>query len=543
MNDNTRPTLELVTRDERDIRDIERAAAILRDGGLVVIPTETVYGLAADACNADAVKRIFEAKGRPSDNPLIVHISRFEQLGALVREVPESAKKLADAFWPGPLTIILPKSDRVPDVTSGGLDTVAVRMPSHPAARAIIDRSVPLAAPSANISGLPSPAKYEYVRDDMLGRVDAICDGGECAIGVESTVITLAAGTPTVLRPGGITPAQLERVLGRVAVSPSALKPLAAGETAASPGMKYKHYAPKAAVTVVAGDPDAFAAFVNDSDCDGVMCFEGEENRFPGKTVVTFGDADDPFSQARRLYDALRELDALGLRKVFCRDVNTAGVGLAVANRLYRASAFRRVYAGRPPIVGLTGPTGAGKGYVGAVLAEAGCRVIDTDAISRELTRPGSPFLTTLAQAFGAQILRDGALDRAKLAAIAFSDPAQQKKLNALSHPAILARAKAEADAAIADGAPAAVIDAPLLFESGADKMCDCIIAVTAPEALRLQRIMARDGLTREQALARMSAQQPDDFYTSRADLTVVSDDGSDVRRQLEPFFRRYIPS
>ena len=221
---------------------IQTAAAILQNGGLVGIPTETVYGLAANALDGAAVAKIFAAKGRPMDNPLIVHISHFEQIYDLVREVPEAAKKLAEQFWPGPLTIILPKSARIPDEVSAGLDTVAVRFPSHPVARAVIDAAgVPLAAPSGNLSGHPSPTTAVHVMNDMDGRIEAVLDGGPCSVGVESTVVTLAEQPPRLLRPGGITLEQLRGVLGQVEMDDAVLHPLADGKRAASPGMKYKH--------------------------------------------------------------------------------------------------------------------------------------------------------------------------------------------------------------------------------------------------------------------------------------------------------------
>ena len=244
--------------------DIQRAGDILRQGGLVAIPTETVYGLAANALDGEAVKKIYQAKGRPSDNPLIVHISRFSQLAPLVREVPESAQKLAAAFWPGPLTIILPKSDVIPQQTSGGLDTVAVRCPSHPTARAVIDAAgVPLAAPSANLSGKPSPTTFLHVREDLTGRVDALLDGGDCDVGVESTVLTLATPVPRLLRPGGVTLSQLRQVLGQVEVDPAVLHQMEAGQKAASPGMKYKHYSPAADVVIVDASPEDYVEYVN----------------------------------------------------------------------------------------------------------------------------------------------------------------------------------------------------------------------------------------------------------------------------------------
>ena len=234
--------------------------ALLRAGGLIGIPTETVYGLAANALDGQAVAKIFQAKGRPQDNPLIVHIAAFSQLYPLVGEVPTQAIRLARAYWPGPLTMILPKSPAIPEEVSAGLDTVAVRMPSHPLARAIIQAAgVPLAAPSANLSGSPSPTTAQHVLADMAGRIQAVVDGGPCSVGVESTVVTLASPCPRLLRPGGITPEQLRAVLGKVEIDRAVEEQLAVGEKAASPGMKYKHYAPKAHVVILRGPFQRYA--------------------------------------------------------------------------------------------------------------------------------------------------------------------------------------------------------------------------------------------------------------------------------------------
>ncbi len=231
-----------------------RAAQILRSGGLVGIPTETVYGLAANALDGAAAAKIFAAKGRPADNPLIVHISKFEQIYDLVTEVPDSAKKLAKAFWPGPMTMILPKAPCIPNEVSAGLPTVAIRFPSHPAAQRIITESgLPLAAPSANTSGRPSPTTAQHVLHDLSGKIDAVLDGGPCGVGVESTVITLATNPPRLLRPGGITLEQLRAVLGTVEMDDAVLHPLKEGVRAVSPGMKYKHYSPKANVIILKG--------------------------------------------------------------------------------------------------------------------------------------------------------------------------------------------------------------------------------------------------------------------------------------------------
>ena len=336
-----------------DPRDpaLKTVGAILRNGGLAAIPTETVYGLAASALDDDAVRGIFNAKGRPADNPLIVHISDLSQWDALVTEIPDNAKRLAAAYWPGPLTIILPKSERVSSVVSGGLSTVAVRMPSHPIARAVIDAAgVPLAAPSANTSGKPSPTAAQHVKDDLDGKIDCIVDAGPCPIGVESTVVSLAGEKPRLLRPGGVTPEMLEAVLGEIDIDDAVFHRLADDETAASPGMKYKHYAPAARVTILKGSFAQFRQYVDAHKAPGTMalCFAGEENALP-VPAIAFGKADDGSTQAARIFAALRELDKRGATTVFARYPQIDGVGLAVFNRLVRAAAFQIIDLGGAP--------------------------------------------------------------------------------------------------------------------------------------------------------------------------------------------------
>lgn len=331
-----------ILRPDYDDKALETAALILKSGGVVVIPTETVYGLAANAFDEKAVEKIFKAKGRPQDNPLIVHICEFDDIYGVAGEVPENARALAGAFWPGPLTIVLPKKDTVPENVSAGLPTVAVRMPSHKLARETIRLcGFPLAAPSANISGFPSPTAFTHVFDDMNSRVDAILDGGECQLGLESTVISLAGETPRLLRPGSVTLTQLRSVIGAVTVDSAVLNPLAEGVQVASPGMKHRHYAPLADVAVIKGSLDDFIVYISANIADGVMalCFEGEEDKLP-VGAVSMGREDDPFSQARALFGALRELDARGAKRVYARCPSPEEVGLAVCNRLFRAAEF-----------------------------------------------------------------------------------------------------------------------------------------------------------------------------------------------------------
>ena len=325
-------------------KSIDTAAQLLKEGKLVIIPTETVYGLAANALDAGAVSAIFTAKGRPQDNPLIVHVSNIEQVSPLVKEIPDTARKLAEHFWPGPLTMVMPKSQLVPDVTSGGLDTVAVRMPSHSTARQIIERSgVPLAAPSANLSGSPSPTTAHRCVQDMEGRVDAIVMDVDSQVGVESTVVALHGQQVMVLRPGAVTPADLAEVVGEeyVSVHPSITAPLTADMKAESPGMKYKHYAPKAEVTILRGSKEAYLEYVREHSGPGVFLLQFEEDGDCGLPYLCYGSAKDSASQAHRLFEALRQLDERGAQKVYAHGPETDGMGLAVYNRLLRAAAFR----------------------------------------------------------------------------------------------------------------------------------------------------------------------------------------------------------
>lgn len=327
-----------------DEESIALAVKLLQDGDIVAIPTETVYGIAGNACNGESVKKIFKAKGRPQDNPLIVHISDMEMLKSVVSHVNEDALKLADAFWPGPLTIIMPKGDKISSENCAGLDSVGVRMPSDPVAHAIIEQSgLPLGAPSANLSGKPSPTTAQDVFADMDGRLPLIIDGGECLRGVESTVISVLEDTPLLLRPGYVTKEDMEYVLGKkIEVSSAILDKLPDGEQARSPGMKYKHYAPKAQVTIVDSDMNKFAEFVNSRKDEGVfaLCFNGEDE-FLSVECVTYGDKDNAAQQAHMLFSALRELDKRNAQIVYARCPSKDGVALAVYNRLIRAAAFR----------------------------------------------------------------------------------------------------------------------------------------------------------------------------------------------------------
>ncbi|MBE6843828.1 MAG: threonylcarbamoyl-AMP synthase [Ruminococcus sp.] len=326
--------------------DLEIAALLLKDGQLVGMPTETVYGLAADATNAEAVERIFEAKGRPSDNPMIIHISDIDMLKEYTEDIPNVVYKLAEKFWPGPLTMVLPKRGNVPSIVTAGLDTVAVRMPANECARKIIELvGKPLAAPSANISGYPSPTTAQHVIDDMNGKISAVVDDGVCNVGLESTVISFEGyDSIRILRPGYITPEQLKTVVDDVVIDKNAIsdEAVVTGEVR-SPGMKYKHYSPKAKVVLVREGLEMFKKYVAEYANDADTCcliFDYDAADFPYK-YMTYGNT--PEEQAQQIFAKLREADKKGIKNLFVRAPRKEGVGLAVYNRLIRASGYEVV--------------------------------------------------------------------------------------------------------------------------------------------------------------------------------------------------------
>lgn len=323
--------------------ELEEAAQILRRGGLVGIPTETVYGLGANGLNPEAVEHIFQAKGRPQDNPLILHIPTVAWLERYCQEIPPTAYELAQAFWPGPLTMILKRKDCVPDVVTAGMETVGMRCPSHPLCRRLLELAdVPVAAPSGNLSGRPSPTTAADMWEDMDGKIDAILEGGSCSVGVESTIIDLTCTPPRLLRPGGITLEQLQKVLGEVAVDAAVTRQLHGGEKPKAPGMKYRHYAPKAPVIVVTGKPEETAAYIleHSTKQEGVLCFAEYEHLFPENQVRSIGSCGDKNQQARRIFQALRAFDHTDVTQIWAQCPDTSGIGLAIANRLKKAAGF-----------------------------------------------------------------------------------------------------------------------------------------------------------------------------------------------------------
>lgn len=328
---------------EKDEKAYEKAASFLKSGEVVGMPTETVYGLAANALDGEAVKKIFKAKGRPQDNPLIVHIADIKQLDKLVSFVPENAKKLMDKFWAGPLTIILKKSELIPYEVSAGLDTVGVRFPSHKVAQRLIKEcGLPLAAPSANLSGRPSTTTAMHVIEDLNGKIPAVLQGGACSVGVESTVISLAGEKPRLLRPGGISLEQLKEVLGEVEVDRAITEKIGDDVRVSAPGMKYRHYAPKAPVTVLCGEPAKTAEYIkqNAKNKAGILCFKEYADMFSSYVLRQIGSEKDLNEQAKSIFDALRSFDETDVTEIWSQCPSDEGIGLAVANRLKKAAGF-----------------------------------------------------------------------------------------------------------------------------------------------------------------------------------------------------------
>lgn len=333
---------------------VEEAARVLKEGGLVAFPTETVYGLGGNGLDSEACKKIYIAKGRPSDNPLILHISQISELRPIVREIPLAAQKLMDAFWPGPLTMIFPKSHIVPLTTTGGLDTVAVRFPSHPVAMAIIRASgLPIAGPSANSSGKPSPTRASHVEFDLSGKIDMIVDGGAAEWGLESTIVDVSGEVPLILRPGAITKEMMEDVVGQVLIDPAILTKPSDDLRPKAPGMKYTHYSPVAKVTLIKGDMEAVIHKVNElcaadkarDKKTGVLATEESKERYEADVVLSLGSRDNLEEIGANLFKYLRKFDFLGVDMVYSEVFPEDGEGLAIMNRLNKAAGYSRIDA------------------------------------------------------------------------------------------------------------------------------------------------------------------------------------------------------
>ncbi len=508
--------------------ELETAAEIIRSGGLVAIPTETVYGLGANALDPNAVSQIYEAKGRPSDNPLIIHVPNADWLNLYCVDVPESAYKLAERFWPGPLTMILHRNPIVPDRTTGGLDTVGVRCPKHPVTLALIEKAaVPIAAPSANLSGRPSCTTAEHVLEDVGGKIDCILDGGACAVGVESTIVDLTVQPPRLLRPGGLPLEQLAEVLGNVEVDAAVTRQMGDGEQPRAPGMKYRHYAPVAPVTVVTGPAAKSALYIRQhlsADC-GVICYNEFAPLFSDVTTRLFGSFQNKLEQAQKVFDALRAFDETTVKQIYAQCPDPEGLGMAVGNRLKKAAGFHVVDVTSMEfehpehfwLIGITGPTGAGKTTALNELGRLSVHIVDCDQVYHELLMGNASLRAELKERFG-DVFNEEGLDRKKLGEVVFRDANAMDDLNRITHQYV----EREVDRQIAEakeaGMAGAAIDAILLLEGDLGKRCDVTVGIIAPIEERIRRLVAREGISEEYARTRIAAQKPDSFFRENCD-------------------------
>ena len=529
---------------QKEIEDkISAAAKILREGGLVGIPTETVYGLGADGTNPAAVRRIFQVKGRPQDNPLILHVTGAQWLPRYCADIPPVAYTLARKFWPGPLTMILKRQPTVPNETTAGLDTVGIRCPNHPVTLAIIrEAGMAIAAPSANTSGRPSCTTAQDVLEDVGSRVDMIVDGGPCTVGVESTVLDLTRDPPRLLRPGGLPVEDIERLIGHIDVDRAVNASLRAEERPGAPGMKYRHYAPKAPVTVVTGSPMNSARKIAEraGPGAGIICFDEYAHLFTQQVVRSLGPSSDKFTQAQRVFEALRSFDSTDVQEIFAQCPDNRGLGLAIGNRLKKAAGFHVINADSQRIIlGVTGGTGAGKSSALQAVLDLGGSVIDCDAVYHQILSESDEFKNAINEKFPGVFTAEGQLNRKKLGQEVFAKRDRLEHLNAIVYRFLIP--ELEAMVAAADGLCA--LDAINLFESGLDRLCDRTIAVTAPTELRVKRVMARDHITEQYARLRINAQKQDEYYRGKCDceLNNASDSPEEFRREAYLFFERLI--
>lgn len=522
--------------------NITYAAELLRRGEVVAMPTETVYGLAADAGSEAAVVKIFAAKGRPQDNPLIVHIADIRQLADICEDIPPQAYALAERFWPGPLTMVLKKSGSVCGAVTCGLDTVGVRMPAHDvAARLIRACGRPLAAPSANSSGRPSPTTAAHVLEDMAGKIPCIIDGGACSVGVESTVVDMRGETPVILRPGAVTEEMIAAVLGGAATDGAAEHGLQNGEQPRSPGMKYRHYAPRAELTLLEGSPEATAEKMRAicGEYDAALCFDdyAEELAKCCGAVFTLGESFDHREHARRLFAVLRDIDAHGAERVCVQSPRICGRNAATVNRLRRACGFKTVRCGEKQIIGVTGRSGSGKSEFCRELRAWGAEVLDADGIYKELLEDSAELNAAIAARFPSARSTSG-IDRVKLAEIVFADSTERTDLNAITHAFVIREMKRRMAAAESG---TVVLDVPLLFESGLDRVCTVTVGMICPDELLLRRITERDGIDEARARARLAAQNGTEYYDRRCDILLEnSGDIAALKKKIKAFAAKY---
>lgn len=483
-----------------------------------------MYGLGANALSSKAISKIFTSKGRPQDNPLIVHISNFDMLNDLVTEITPCAKKMMDAFWPGPLTLLFKKSKIVPPEISKGLDTIAVRFPNHKTALEIIEKSgVPIAAPSANLSGRPSTTTAQHVLEDLDGKISAVILDKPCALGLESTVLDLTRQKPVLLRPGGITKEQIEEILGDIIVDTAINNKISDTQSVSSPGMKYRHYAPKACVTVICGNHLDTANYIkhNSDEFTGILCFNEYSSFFNSNFVQSFGFVDNILEQSHNLFDKLRNFDTMPITKIFAQCPFDDGLGLAVSNRLKKSSGFNIINIKPRRVLGLTGSSGSGKSTVSHIFKELSAKIISADDIYHSLLENSSDMKLEICQNFD---LKE--IDRKKLGEIVFSNKDKLLKLNEITHKYVGKIFEKELYSTI--DSELIILDVPLLFEANYQKYCDEIIGVISDFNTKIQRLCMRDGISFEYAQNRLKNQKDDLFFLKNCNIIIENNDNLD---------------
>ncbi len=501
---------------------IKEIALILKGGGLVAVPTETVYGLAASALNEEAVKEIFAVKGRPQDNPLIVHVAEPFEVEKYAASVPPLAKKAIDAFMPGPFTAILPKKSVIPSVTTAGMESVALRCPSHKIMHDIIAAlSEPIAAPSANISGKPSPTGFSHCVNDLEGRVSGIVDGGESEVGVESTVVSFLTDKAVICRPGAVTYEMLSDLLGAENVTDVSEEKT---DKPISPGMKYRHYSPSVPLYTVSGEGASEYIRKRAESEKGIGVIGFSESGFGGMAkFFDFGSKEKPKEQLARLFAILREADKEkeSLSLLLCERPDKKGEGKAALNRLDRAASHKNIAVEKSlfKIIAVTGKSGSGKSAVAREAAERlGYGYIDCDAVANEIIWNFPPLTERIKEEFSVETKKE-------LSKKVFSDKEALLKLNFLTLPVVIS----EIDKIIFELSrekSGVIVDGATVIESGFAKRADKLVVIKAEKETAVSRIIGRDGIEREAALARIDAQKPDLFYEKEASR-VIENNGS----------------
>ncbi|MBR2327043.1 MAG: threonylcarbamoyl-AMP synthase [Clostridia bacterium] len=496
---------------------INEIALILKSGGLVAVPTETVYGLAASALCEDAVKNIFTVKGRPQDNPLIVHVASPCDMEKYAASVPPLAKKAIEAFMPGPFTAILPKKSVIPSVTTAGMDSVAIRCPSHKIMHDIIDRlGEPIAAPSANLSGKPSPTDFSHCVNDLEGRVEGIVDGGASEVGVESTVVSFLTEKAVICRPGAVTFEMLCDVLGKDNVTDvsdeKTDKPI-------SPGMKYRHYSPSVPLYTVSGEGAADYIKQRAQNEKGIGFIGFSESKSEGARFFDFGSVKKPREQLARLFAILREADneKESLSLLLCERPDKKGEGSAALNRLSRAASHKNIEipVKMPKIIAITGKSGSGKSSVGSLAAkELDFGYIDCDRVANEVIWSFAPLTERIKEEFEVN-------GRSELSKKVFANKDLLLRLNFLSLPVVISEIDRLIFELVKSGKRGVIVDGATVIESGFSRRADKTVFIKADKDTAISRIMKRDGIEKDAALARINAQKLDGFYGEASDVTV----------------------